>query len=134
MSTPPIVLGPVFSRAMAAVFLLMGAGLAAISLALLHVPKLEAEADFSMIFPLTFPFSAFFLFLAWRCWQSAGKPEFAPDSHWRRLGFCLLCFALAGTLLWKWVVALFPLVVGGICLMKDRAIGDKIAKVLQWIP
>lgn len=133
MSTPPIVLGPAISRALAAIFLLMGTGFAAISLWLLSLRELQGNPELGVVsFAITF--SAFFIFLGWRFWQSAGNSELAPDSHWRRLGFCLLCFALASTLLWNWVVALFPLVVGGICLMKDRAIGDRMAKALAFFP
>lgn len=133
MSTPPIILGAIPSRAIATVCLLLGACFAAISIFLLYLPKLQADPDLSIItFPVTF--GVFFLFLAWRFWQSAGKTELAPTSHWRLLGFGLLGFALISMLLWNWVVALFPFFVGGFCLLKVRAIDDRITKILWWIP
>lgn len=133
MNTPPIVLGKVSSRILAALSLLLGSCLVAIAVMLLNAsgPSVDVETGI-VTFPISF--AAFFLFLAWRFWQSPQQQALGEESHWRRLAIFMFVLALAGIVLWHWIAALFPAIIGILCLMKHRAIGDRIASFIARFP
>jgi hypothetical protein len=88
----------------------------------------QLRSPFAAGFTLSFSIGLVFAVVAWRLFfrNASCNAELMSIAGWRNLAWVLFATAIASSVLLHWVSALPPLVIAGICLLKDP-------KVAQWL-